>query len=100
LDELKTSLPKTAGPQMRAQCTLQVFEALNTRPPGWLATLGLAAVHGGSFVAALVLAAVFVLAQHGGLGRLGRLMQQTASTPKHVLDPASMQAWHGAGGTE
>jgi Zn-dependent protease len=92
LDELKTGLPANTTTKLRARYVLQVFELLNTRPPGWLATGSLIAVHVGSFVLAVVLAAVFVVAQHGDLRRL---VQQAATMPKNVADRGTLRTWRG-----
>ena len=46
-----------------------MFETLNARPPGALRTLGLLAVHGGSFLLALVLLVDRACAGPHGLGR-------------------------------
>ena len=48
-----------ANARAHAQHVLRVFEALNARPPGWLATLGLGTVYLGSI--ALALAAGYAL---------------------------------------
>jgi hypothetical protein len=64
LAELRAALPKQTTPKLLAQSVANVFETLNARPPGLLASLALLAVHAGSFLLALVLAVVFALAQH------------------------------------
>jgi Zn-dependent protease len=50
-----------------AQQVTSVFETLNARPPGVLASAGLLAVQGGSFLLALVFAIVFVMFRRGPL---------------------------------
>ncbi len=50
IGELRNTLPKGLSDRQLANCTLQVFEAANARPPGWIATLAFGAVYAGCFV--------------------------------------------------
>ncbi|HEU5070413.1 MAG TPA: site-2 protease family protein [Verrucomicrobiae bacterium] len=54
ITSLKAEQPKGMSNKMLAQQTLAVYETLNAKPPGALATLGLLAVHGGAFFLAVV----------------------------------------------
>jgi Zn-dependent protease len=63
VDRLRESFRQPLTNTNLARLTMQVFEALNTRPPGWPATLGLGCVYAGSFFFALVSLAVFVVAR-------------------------------------
>jgi len=67
VDKVKASGPRMRGPKLLAQQTLEVFEALNARPPGWLATLGLGGVYAGSFLLALIFAVVIPIQREGGI---------------------------------
>jgi hypothetical protein len=53
IDRVRAVWPK-ANARTTAQHTLRIFEALNARPPGWLATLGLGTVYLGGIVLAAV----------------------------------------------
>lgn len=64
---VKEALPKNAGSKVVAQHTINVFETLNARPPGVLATLGILAVHGGAVFLALVFGVLLTVNMHGGL---------------------------------
>jgi Zn-dependent protease len=70
LDQIQRAFPSTLTNRARAQLTLNIFENLNAHPPGLAATLGLAAFHGLSLLAALICAVVLVVAQHANLGNL------------------------------
>jgi Zn-dependent protease len=61
LTEIRTSLPQVKAPVLQAQYVLQVFETLNARPPGVLASLGLLLLQGVSFVGSVVLTVWFML---------------------------------------
>lgn len=65
-----------------ANQTTQVYEALNTKLPGWAASLGLGAVHLASFIAAAFFGLVFAAAQDGSLHRF---MQTAANRPEHLV---------------
>jgi Zn-dependent protease len=57
-------------PKVLAQQTMSVFENLNARPPGALATIGLLTVYVGSILVAVVGIGVAALAQAGHLDRM------------------------------
>lgn len=63
---VKGALPKNAGSKVVAQHTINVFETLNARPPGVLATLALLAVHGGALALAVIGGILLTINQHGG----------------------------------
>jgi hypothetical protein len=79
--------------RQKAQFTLQVFEALNARPPRLLASLGLAFVQGAALIAAILFASLFTMAQGTSLTRLLRSAQ---AIPTQRLDPAGMIEWPAA----
>lgn len=71
-----------------AQQTLQVFEALNARPPGIAASIGLLGVHALSFVAAAVFSLIFLFGRGGPLQGLARA---AADRPAYAItDPAAL----------
>jgi Zn-dependent protease len=76
--------------KMLAQHTVTVFERLNARPPGVLATLALLFLHGGAFLAALIVGCLLVVAQHGGLGDF---MSAAVRQPRHSFQPGDIQTW-------
>jgi Zn-dependent protease len=78
--------PKPVHNRAVAQQTLDVFETLNTRPPGVLATLGLLSLHTLSFVAAVVFCFVFVLFQRGAPGHSPAY---SLPTPSATTPPAA-----------
>jgi Zn-dependent protease len=93
----------TTGRQVRpptnilAMQVTNVFETLNARPPGVLATLGLLGVHGGSFLAAMVFLIVLMVGRHGFP------WNRFAPTPTSVVETTptcsytsgSTRDWHG-----
>jgi Zn-dependent protease len=58
LAAVRPALPAQAPAKMLAQNVANVFEALNAAPPSALATVGLLALHAGSFLLALVMTMV------------------------------------------
>lgn len=90
IEKLRAAFPRRTTTKILAQRTVQVFETLNARPPGWLGTLGLGAVHLASFVTAIVFAAVLVI---GGRTDLGQFARAAAAAPKNVVSAASMRHW-------
>ena len=95
IGELKQAFPKRVTNQVLAQYTLQVFETLNARPPGWAASLALVFLQVMGGMAALVFAGVFLLGQRSDL----RNMVATAATNRaqHKLVCGSDRIWQGAG---
>lgn len=67
ITEIKKAVPKGLTTKLTAQHTLSVFETLNARPPGWLATIFYSIVHAGSFAAAFLCLGFILLAQRGDL---------------------------------
>jgi Zn-dependent protease len=89
--ELKQVLPKMHTPKMVAEQTLQVFETLNARPPGWLASIGLLLAHLGSLAIAVVFAVVLFVGQHGGLSDI----LTAAQASRHKIACGSITVWRG-----
>jgi Zn-dependent protease len=82
-----------------AQHTLKVFELINARPPGVGATIGLSALHGGSFVLALIFGLLIFVAnnpqsfrQQWALAQ-ARARARTAAVapPKYALNPDAIR---------
>ncbi len=90
LAELGAGRHTRASANVLAQQVTNVFETLNARPPGILASGGLLAVHGGAFLAALVLAVVFTMFRHGSLW--ANRPPPEALLPYHYR-AGSMQHW-------
>jgi Zn-dependent protease len=90
IQRVQAAFPLAKGPKMVAQHTLQVYETLATRPPGWLASIFFGLVHGGSIVFTLIVLMVVVLAQHGSLKNFARA---AAQMPPTRLDPTAIVVW-------
>jgi Zn-dependent protease len=86
--KLKASNKKPLNNKILAQQTLQVFETLNTRPPGWLAGIGLTTVYLTSLAAAVVFTMVFIVAQRGSVSEF---MRTAARGPHHSLTAADVR---------
>ncbi len=80
------AFPGAPGKQA-AQHTLQIFESLNARPPGILASIGLGLIQAAGLVAALVFSAVVVV---GRQADPLAFLQSAAELPRYTLDPATM----------
>ena len=94
VDELRAVLsPQQQQNKLLAKLTLDVFESLNSRPPGVFGSLTLLAAHGGTFLMAIVFAMVFVVGKHGNLGDLVR---QAANMPQQSYQCGSSERWEGA----
>jgi Zn-dependent protease len=82
ITHLKAGAKTPVHNKLLAQQTLQVFETLNTRPPGVLASLSLLTLHGLMLVAAIVFATVFVISRQGSLPNFVRA---AANRPQYSL---------------
>ena len=82
IDAVRDNLPGAQTPKSAAQHTLHVFETLNARPPGWLASTGLLVVHGGALLLAIVFAVLFIVGQRGSLGDF---FMAAVTGPKEIL---------------
>jgi len=91
--EVKHEFPKVNTKQV-AQYTLNIFETLNARPPGAVASLALLAAHGGSLIVALVFGVMFVVAQQGDFGKF---LRAAAIQPEHRVSCSDMKS---SGGPE
>ena len=82
IDAVRDELPNAQTPKAAAQHTLLVFETLNARPPGWLASTALLMVHGGALLLAILLSIVFVI---GRQCNLGDFLNAAAAGPQTIL---------------
>ena len=87
ITSLKTGAKKPQASKLVAQRVLQVFETLNTRPPGWLASAGIMLVHVLSFMTAVVCTLALIFAQHGGRD----LLRAGAHAPRHSISAAAIR---------
>jgi hypothetical protein len=78
------------GNKMLAQHTLTVFGRLNARPPSPLATISLLVLHGGAFLAAILVAIVLIVGERGDLRKF---VAAAARRPQHTFQPGDVQAW-------
>ena len=78
--------PKQPTKQL-AQATLSVFEALNARPPGLLASLALGTAQVGAFVLAAVVASVVFIGRHTSLGSF---IEAAATMPQQKASPGEV----------
>jgi Zn-dependent protease len=93
ITELKKAMPGKHTNRMVAERTLQIFETLNARPPGWGATVGLLSVHLLSLSMAVVFGAVFIVGQDGDFRRIFR--KQTTTAAQHPLTCDQLLSWRG-----
>jgi Zn-dependent protease len=92
ISELKRTLSKGHTNKMLAQQTLQIFETLNARPPGWLATSGLLCAYVTCLGMAAVFAGVCIVGQRGDLRSL---LATAAHQPKRTLVCGTIASWRG-----
>lgn len=88
--EVRKSSPRPQSDKAVAQRVLQIFEMLNARPPGWIASISLLFIQGASVVMALVFGIAFFIAQTGSLWNF---VQAAAAQPKHSLDLKYSRTW-------
>jgi Zn-dependent protease len=91
IDEIKKTARTPQSNKMLAQQTLQIFETLNARPPGWLATIGLLFAHVGSLGIAVIFAVVFTVGQRSTTQDF--LARFTDAQPKHTLECGTLLSW-------
>jgi Zn-dependent protease len=91
--EVKAAFPRGVSNKAMAQHALSVFETLNAKPPGALATIGLMTVHGGAFFLTLVFGMLLIINKFGGLGDFAKA---AIRQPEHAFKCGSVQRWQGA----
>lgn len=93
LAELGAGKHNRRGANVLAQQVVSVFETLNARPPGVLASLALLGIHSAGFLGALVLAVVIALGQRGGLNLFRRTVPEP---PPYAYTSGQTKEWRGA----
>jgi len=96
IERLKAGQDKPVHARLMAQQTISIFEDLNSKPPGWLASLGLLSVHVMSLVAAIVFAMVLVIAQRGPLKDF---LRDAATAPRHAVKSSEIITGRGRDAT-
>jgi len=76
-----------------AQHSLNVFESLNAKPPGVLATLGLLAIQGGGLFIAVVMGLILAFTGHVELRDFAKA---AARQPRHSVTCSAIQQWGAA----
>lgn len=92
---IKSELPRGASDKAIAQHALNLFETLNAKPPGAFASFALLALHGGSFILAVVFAFLLIVAKQGG--GLGGFLAAAIRQPQHQIECQQVQQWQGTG---
>lgn len=88
IDEVREGIPQgQLNDRTTAQFTLQVFERLNARPPGWIASLMFLSLHGGSLLVGTVF---FVLFAAGGPQNLMGFMNLAVDVPQTSYECGSV----------
>ncbi|MDB6058393.1 MAG: hypothetical protein JWO95_2237 [Verrucomicrobiales bacterium] len=82
IEAVKAALPKSATNKTVAQWVINLFENINARPPGVVATIGLLIVYAGSLVVSTVCITLLVVA---GTGSVRQFIARAAMQPKHSL---------------
>jgi Zn-dependent protease len=85
--ELDLAYPKGIALKNKAALVLQIYQNVNSPPPGILGTLTLGSVYLASLVTAVIGGAVIALGQHSDLGRL---IAEGAFGPKFTVSPAEI----------
>jgi Zn-dependent protease len=93
ISAVKAEVPGKLNNKAVAQHALSVFETLNARPPGGLATLSLLLVHGGSVALAILCGLLLMLDKHGG--GLKQFAAAALRQPQHALSCAPPVRWSG-----
>ncbi len=91
VERILVRFPKLKSPKQVAQLTLRVFEMLVTRPAGIAASVGFVFLHGASFIMALVLLMVFMIAQDPEM--IDPYAANTAN-PTCLVDPEGITTWN------
>jgi hypothetical protein len=91
---VRTAFPRGLTAKQTANLTTQVFETLNARPPGWLATVALSTLYLGTLFSALVLVGVLAVAQHGDTGSFLAKLGAAVSADKPIAC-GSVELWSG-----
>ena len=90
IERFQARFPKLKSPKQIAALTLRVYETLATRPPGIVASIGLAFLHGASFLVALVLLLVLIIPQSPALMAL---IAANRPVPTRSIEPDAIVTW-------
>jgi len=92
ISEIKTALPTNLSNKATAQHTLNVFENLNARPPGVIATIALLILYGGGIFISVLAGMLFLVAKEG---KLRDFVKAAARQPHYTFACGSVQSWQG-----
>ena len=81
LDEIRRVFPKLTSAKTAATHALSVFQSINARPPGWLATSGLLLGYLGSLLIAIVVGSFMMVMSRPGFWD-GKVEPQTDTLPR------------------
>lgn len=87
IGRIRAVFPESLNDVNTARFTMQIFENLNARPPGVLATLAFGGLHAASFFASLFFVLVFTVGQQM---ELGELMRAATVRPGYVVECGSI----------
>ncbi|HUE13040.1 MAG TPA: hypothetical protein VMR25_02645 [Planctomycetaceae bacterium] len=99
IGEIDASFPKRMSDKMAARLTLQIFESLNARPPGWLTVVALAGVHFSGFVVAALFSFLFFVALHTKANPVdlpATVKKPAVELPTHAFSCGAVRTWRGA----
>lgn len=96
ISAVKAALPKGTSNKMVATQSVQVFETLNARPPGALATIGLLLSHAGGILVLILFGALMLVNKHGGLGDF---FQAAIRQPEFAFACGDLQQYAGSAAT-
>lgn len=91
VEELQES-SKAVDNKVLATLTTNVYETLNSKPPGWFATLSLLFLHASTFVVAIAFICILYVSKQGGLLNVAQL---AADPPAHSFSCGTLSTWHG-----
>ncbi|MEA2709394.1 MAG: hypothetical protein QOF78_1995, partial [Phycisphaerales bacterium] len=84
ITKVRGAFPRALANRTAAMHTLNVYETINTRTPGWLATTAFTFVHFGAVLFVVLAGVLFAVAQHGGIGPMVDMARTRARAQRHV----------------
>ncbi len=85
IERVKEAFPRNLTTRAAATHTIAVFDRLNSRPPGWVASILFLFFHGACFVVALLCGVIFLAGKDGGF-------RSIANTGRNLRNLASLRA--------